>query len=247
MIKLDRAPKPAFLTAEKIKELQDAYDNDGAAVWNNAEIKKSLLASSNGKCAFCECSVSEESKYVEVEHFEYKGKYPNRVIEWENLLPSCKRCNIAKGIHDVKAQALINPYDVDPKDHLGFRLYRLKGLTGVGSATIEALDLNNSERLVLKRFEVGEQVAKSLALAKERYELFEENGTALRRNKLLAIIETILRECQPTAIFSAGTAAIVFQDDDFIELTNNARRVGAWEAYLETMFVAGSKLALSLG
>ena len=37
---------------------------------------------------------------MEVEHFEDKKNNPNKVIEWENFLPSCKRCNGSKFTQD---------------------------------------------------------------------------------------------------------------------------------------------------
>jgi hypothetical protein len=45
------------------------YLATGTSVWNFDELKEALLWTSYGKCAYCECRLSEESKYVEVEHF----------------------------------------------------------------------------------------------------------------------------------------------------------------------------------
>ena len=41
--------------------------------------------------------------------------YPDEVVDWDNLLPSCKRCNTTKGTHDVVTEPIINPFDIDPK------------------------------------------------------------------------------------------------------------------------------------
>jgi hypothetical protein len=246
MIKLDRAAPPDFLTDEKVAELVGAFKADSSSVWNHPDIKDALSASSHGKCAYCECSVATESKYLEVEHFEYKGKYPDRVVDWENLLPSCKRCNIAKGTHDVRLLPLINPYEVHPKEHLAFRLYRLKGLTSVGASTVEALDLNNSDRLVSRRFDLGEQIVATIEIAVERLQRYKESTTPIRKNKLLAIVETILVECQPTAIYSAGTATIVFHDEIFLGVVNDMKQANLWEEHLEQLFIKGTALALAL-
>lgn len=114
MIKLERQPKPNYLSEAAVIELTEKFKSDGSSVWNHPQIKTPLLASSYEKCAFCECSLSDESKYMEVEHFKYKSLYKDLVVEWTNLLPTCKRCNIAKGIHDVTADLIVNPYEVDP-------------------------------------------------------------------------------------------------------------------------------------
>ena len=72
MIKLQRIEKPAFLTEEKVRALTEEFNTSKKSVWNNDHIKSALLLSSHGKCAYCECSLTSESNYMEVEHFEDK-------------------------------------------------------------------------------------------------------------------------------------------------------------------------------
>lgn len=243
MIKLERQSKPAYLSTSTVIELTEKFKKDGSSVWNHPQIKAPLLASSHEKCAFCECSLSDESKYMEVEHFKYKNAYKDYVIDWINLLPSCKRCNIAKGVHDVGADPIVNPYDVDPRDHLSFKLYQFKGKDKVGKSTIEALDLNNSDRLVFKRFEVGEQVSSSVRVAIDRLETYKQSKTAVRKNKLLNIVETILNECQPKATYAATTATVALNDEDFIDVINQLRALDVWEDYLEIKLSAAQNIA----
>ena len=103
MIKLVRENRPDFLTDEKILELTTNFKSTKSSVWNNKHIKKPLLQSSHGKCAYCECPLTSDSNYMEVEHFEDKHHNEDKVVVWENLLPSCKKCNGSKGIHNVNA------------------------------------------------------------------------------------------------------------------------------------------------
>ncbi|WP_095191942.1 HNH endonuclease [Pseudomonas sp. Irchel 3E19] len=243
MIKLERRPKPAYLSEAVVIELTQKFKNDGSSVWNHAQIKTPLLASSNEKCAFCECSLSDESKYMEVEHFRYKNLYKDSVVEWSNLLPSCKRCNIAKGVHDVVTDPLVNPYDVDPRHHLSFRLYQLRGKDKIGISTVDALDLNNSDRLVLRRFEVGEQVFRSVRVAADRLESYKNSTTAIRKNKLLNIVETILDECQPRAAYAATTATVALSDEEFLEVITQLRALDLWKDYLEEKLLAAQNIA----
>ena len=244
MIKLERQPKPDYLSDATVAELTDKFKSDGSSVWNHPQIKSPLLGSSHNKCAYCECSLSDESKYMEVEHFQYKGLYAELVVEWGNLLPACKRCNIAKGVHDVCTEMLINPYDVDPRNHLTLKLYQLRGKDKLGSSTVEAMDLNNSERLVFKRFEVGEQIFRSVRVAIERLEAYKVSSTPIRRNKLLSIVETILNECQPGASYAATTATVALNDDDFLGVVAEIRTLGLWENYLEDKFSNANSIAL---
>ncbi len=245
MIKLERQPKPNYLSEAAVIELTEKFKSDGSSVWNHPQIKTPLLASSYEKCAFCECSLSDESKYMEVEHFKYKSLYKDLVVEWTNLLPTCKRCNIAKGIHDVTADLIVNPYEVDPRCHLTFKLYQFRARDKVGSSTIAALDLNNSDRLVFRRFEVGEQVFRSVRAAVERLDAYKLTSTAIRKNKLLNIVETILNECQPRAIYAATTATVALNDEEFLDVISQLRILGLWEDYLEEKLSAAQSIAFS--
>lgn len=243
MIKLERQPKPTYLSASTVTELTEKFKSDGISVWNHPQIKTPLLTSSHGKCAFCECSLSDESKYMEVEHFKYKNLYKEFVVEWSNLLPSCKRCNISKGMHDITTEPIVNPYDVDPRHHLSFKLYHFRGKDKVGNSTVDALDLNNSDRLVLKRFEVGEQVFLSIRFAADRLEAYHNSSTSIRKSKLLAIVETILDECQPRAIYAATTATVALNDEEFMEIIAQLRVLNLWEGYLEAKLLAAQNIA----
>lgn len=85
-------------------------------VWNYDWLKTALTDSSFNKCCYTEIELGVESKYMEVEHFYHKDKYPERVLDWNNLLPSCKTCNGNKGDHDVGSEPIINPYEENPKE-----------------------------------------------------------------------------------------------------------------------------------
>ena len=118
MIKLNRPPKPIYLSPEKELELVEKFKESGSAVWKAADITEPLLEASSKKCAYCECRLQEADSYMEVEHFRHKDEYADNVVDWENLLPSCKRCNTKKGTHDVVREPIVNPFDETPGDHL---------------------------------------------------------------------------------------------------------------------------------
>ncbi|MGR0329632.1 HNH endonuclease [Bacillus cereus] len=93
MIHLPRPNCPSKLTDEVKTKLTQDFITSGSSVWGKSYIKSALLEMSHNKCAYCECRLDEESKYMEVEHFLPKDDYPKLVVDWNNLLPSCKRCN----------------------------------------------------------------------------------------------------------------------------------------------------------
>lgn len=235
MIKLERNITPIKLTPGFVATQTAEFIANGTNVWNIDWLKESLLELSNGKCAYCECDLEEESKYMEVEHFEDKANNPNKVMNWDNLLPSCKRCNGSKSTHDVLAEPIINPFIDIPSKHLTLRLYRFKFKDIIGKSTIDVVDLNNTERAVKKRFEVGEQLEKTIEKAQERLELFESNQIIQRRNKLKNTVEDILNECQKNSIYSATCSTILHSSDTYLEIKDKMITYGIWDNYLEEL------------
>jgi len=233
MIKLQRTQPPVFLTPIKVIELTSEFKSSGKSVWNNDHIKIPLLSSSHGKCAYCECSLKGESNYMEVEHFEDKQNNPNKVVVWENLLPSCKKCNGHKSTHDVLAEPIVNPFDDNPKDHIALRSYRLRGKTEKGTLTIDITNLNHSDRQVLSRFKIGEKIFDLVESSWASFNLYAAKKDTRTRNRAVGIIESLLKECQPTADYAASTATLLLTDTKFIELIECMKKEAIWNEELE--------------
>lgn len=244
MIKLERNITPIKLTPAFIAFQTAEFISNKTNVWNIGWLKEGLLELSFGKCAYCECNLEEESKYMEVEHFEDKDNNPNKVLVWDNLLPSCKRCNGSKSTHDVVREPIINPFIDIPSNHLKFRLYRFNPKDEKGRTTIDVVDLNNTERAVKKRFEVGEELEKTIERAHERLESFEANQITQRKNKLKNIIEDILKECQPCSIYSATCATILHSNDTYHEIRNRMLSHKIWDKEFENLHDISKDLVL---
>ncbi len=244
MIKLTKYPKPDFLTDEKVVELTQKFKDNNTNVWNKEEIKIPLLDSSDKKCAYCECNLTLESNYMEVEHFEDKANSPDKVVEWENLLPSCKRCNGSKSTHDVISEPIVNPYVDEPKEHFRLRFYRFKNKTEKGQQSINVCDLNNSERLVRKRFDIGNKLEETIENAQEKYDLYIESPITRRKNKFINIIKDLLRECQPNSIYSATTSTILHTNDTFNSLLQKLKDEFLWDDEHEELCNISLKLVL---
>lgn len=246
MIKLERADKPSFLTDEKVQELTDKFKLDGTSVWNIDELKEVLLDSSYGKCAYCESNLTEESKYMEVEHFEDKKNNPEKVILWENLLPSCKKCNGKKSTHDVITEPIINPYEDIPKEHIKLKNYRFSEIDNSpkGKNSIEVLDLNNYERLIFPRFKIGNKLQEITLLAKEKLNNYLENKSVRNKNKIVGVIEEILKECQCNSIYSATTSTILLNDENFNEIMLKMKEESIWDSDIEELYIKAKNLIL---
>ncbi|MEZ4805811.1 MAG: HNH endonuclease [Bacteroidia bacterium] len=246
MIKLDRNYKPSELTEHFVIEYTKKFKEDKRNVWNIPWLKAALLKISYGKCCYCECSLGEESKYMEVEHFEDKEHNPEKVLEWENLLPSCKRCNASKGTHNVIHEPIINPFKIDPRNELYFRLYRIKGKSPIGISTEEVLNLNDTERAVKKRFEVGEELEKQLETCKERLERYQQDQSQKRKNKLVNMVRELLKECQPDAIYSATCATILLSSHLYYEIKDYMAANEMWDNELEQLHKLSICLTLEI-
>ena len=104
--------------------------------------------------------------------------------------------------------------------------------------------LNNQERLVLKRFEIGSQAAESIEVAWDRYHTFKSNERTQSKNRLISLVEGILLECQPRAIYAATTATVVLTDSSFLELIDTMKIDGLWSEDLEELHVTAQSVAL---
>lgn len=248
MIKLNRTPKPTELTAELQNDLTAEYKSSGKSVWHLDFIKKALLNFSNNKCCYCETNIQEESKYLEVEHFHPKDLYEDEVLEWVNLLPSCKKCNGTKKVHDTKVEPIINPVEIDPKQHLKYWCYRIKGVDDLGKLTISVLDLNNQDRLVKKRYEIGNAIQAKL---EEFIELMDEyiNGvqsSTRRKNRIISGLKELLQEGLPTAIYAATSATTILTSSEYAALKAKFNAMNFWDTELQGLELQMQTVALSL-
>ncbi len=207
MIKLTYPTKPAELTDSVSAQLTADFKADKRkAVWKQKYITESLLKMSFEKCCFCEANIAEESKYMEVEHFHPKSFYENEVVEWENLLPICKRCNVKKSNHDTKQQPIIHPAKDNPKEHLYLQNYWFYRKTDLGQTTIEVIYLNDKHRLIKKRAEIGNGIIEQLHQIFDDIENYIKNPNTKNRNKVVGKFKNVLVECCPQSEYSATAA-----------------------------------------
>lgn len=248
MIKLERTPKPVELTSTLQVELTDEFKLTGKSVWNIDFIKKGLLGFSNDKCCYCEANIKEESKYLEVEHFHHKDKYKDEVLEWDNLLPSCKKCNGTKNDHDTKLEPIIDPSKVDPKNHLKYWRYRIKGADDFGKLTVSVLNLNDQDRLVKKRFEIGNAIQVKLEQLNELTDDYI-NGvqtSTRRKNRIVNGTKDLMKEGLPSSIYSATSATVILTDTEYNVLKTKLTSLSFWDAELSQLEADLTKTALPL-
>lgn len=235
MIRLHRPPSPQELDSLTIAALTQEFIADKTkSVWGKNYICDPLREMSHAKCAYCETKIDEESKYMEVDHFQHKDLYPQKVVEWSNLLPSCKKCNGSKGTHDVVADPIIDPSITDPRCHLKLHFYRFVWIDEKGKSTIETLTLNDQDRRVKPRFEVGEGVCDAIEKLEDRLESYKENKIVRRKNKLQSSMRALLSEAVPSSQYSAIAATVVVQHPSFWTVRGEMEELDLWEQDMES-------------
>lgn len=236
MIKLQRGEKPEYLSVKKVNELTERFKKDKTkAVWKDESICNPLLLSSSNKCAYCECKLQIEDSYMQVEHFKDKASYPDNVVDWENLLPSCGRCNRKKWTLDVEEFPIVNPYVDEPKEHLCYESFRLYGKDEKGKTTITQLFLNDDDRVVLPRFLACNEVNRQLS--KLALNLANIDDTKDSVSKLLL-------SCQADKAYSAFLTSTLHSSSDYQEIKHHLESINAWDHDMEELHQNSFNLVL---
>ena len=229
MIKIQRLPAPEELTPEVVEAKTTQFKADNTkAVWKEPYIESRLKDMSHEKCCYCEVKLDEESKYMEVEHFHDKHDYPDEVVDWNNLLPSCKNCNGHKGTHNTVANPIVNPSVDDPRDYLGFREYAYKEKNPIGKETYEALNLNDTMKLCVPRYVVCEEMRKKVLGFIDRANNITPATLTRVKNKLRNDVVELLEACQCDQEYTAIKATMMVNNPDYITLVNEMKACGLW-------------------
>ena len=167
MIRMTKGKKPAILeeradqwTQEHLGLLDacDAVPDTVRYRYRHPDIKKALRAESSDKCIYCESKISHVFP-GETDHLAPVSKRPDLYVRWENLAYVCKDCNRAKGAYYSEAEPLIDPFTVEPGNHLAFfgpLVFHRPG-DDLGLRTVGRLKLRRSS-LVERRGDVLEKL-----------------------------------------------------------------------------------------
>lgn len=246
MIKIERIARPEKLTEDVVRVLTEKYRQTKRAVWNKDYIKEKLLEMTHHKCCYCETSLDVSGNYMEVEHFYPKSCFPDRVVDWANLLPSCKRCNIKKGDINPEKISLINPTINDPKQHFKLDRFRIKGIDEVGKNTIKSLNLNDLEKLMLVRMKIAEALINKI---EDINDLLEDTGVKQNTMKCLQIrnsIHDILEAVQPNKNYSATLSSILLHDENYNNIKQWLQEEQLWDNELDNMDAVANDIALKI-
>ncbi|WP_448607174.1 HNH endonuclease [Paenimyroides ceti] len=226
MIKLDLPDCPSKLTVSLKNKLVNDFIESGKKkiVWSLPWLRIAISEMAYGKCCFSEIKFGEESKYMEIEHFLPKKLYPEFVVEWGNLLPSCKTCNVSKSLHDPLSEDIINPFYDNPKEHLRFKTFRLVPKDDKGKKTISVLNLNDFEQFVKKRFEICNYITENL---EDIYDAFSISSNSYNKkvNRLRALMQNGSRREEYSSIISTT----ILTDENYQNIKSYLSNINRWD------------------
>lgn len=248
MIKLIRPNKPVELTEDKEKSLIEKYKETKQPVWRENYIIKLLMEMSHNKCCYCETILGTQAREMQVDHFHCKKLYPDEVVSWTNLLPSCSRCNSNKSAIDTNQEPIINPCEENPKDYLYLKYYMIKSkdntIGSKGRNTVDKLELNHRERLVNPRIKIADEMHNKLDTIHEKTIALNsrDDGKLYNKTKIINTLHDILKMAQPDAEYSAFIATIILTDEDYIEIRNILLEQGLWTDDLERLHITAYEI-----
>lgn len=247
MIKIERLPAPEELTQDVIAAKTAKFKADPTKpVWKEPYIESRLMEMSHNKCCYCECKIGEESKYMEVEHFHDKGKYPDEVVRWNNLLPSCRSCNGSKHTHDTIANPIVNPTTDIPSDHLAFKDFRYKAKDHIGEETISALNLNDAENKCFPRFMICNELNEQIEDIQDKLKVITVGSRTQDINRLKNNVVRLLQECQCDRTYTAIKASMVLSNSDYRAIVSEMKTRNWWTPIMEELTVKMQSYALDL-
>lgn len=248
MIRLIRPSKPQKLLENEVALTNEYKFDKTKSVWKKTYIQTPLLEMTKNKCCYCERLIGRKSgQDVHIDHFKYKDKHPELVVDWNNLLPSCARCNRNKGTHDTEIEPIINPTEVDPKEFLYIDKYRFCSKDSkegsLGRRTIGVFLLNDSDECCIVRFQLGTKLAEKL---EELFQDAVDKGDDLKtdtvtKNKVINGCLKLLKQCIPSAEYSAFMATSLHTDSNFISLKELLTRQCLWNEDLEKLYEESKK------
>lgn len=237
MIRLKRTDPPPEMTAEWIAEQTARFIADNELrVWSVDFLKKALLTMSGNKCAYSEIRLQQEGKIMEVEHFLPKKKYPNQVLDWNNLLPSSRHCNNAKRERDPTIHPIVNPIDDEPREHFYMLDYTLFGRTQKGKNSVIVLKLNDDEQLVTPRREVGTAVRMELYKQYEQIGRFSADGISPDEElRIVASLENLMKLGLPKETYSATVSTTILDDPHYNLIKDFLQKNAIWSDDLQIL------------
>lgn len=256
MIKLNRPPEPPKLNRNKEKLTEKFYANPNETVWKKRYIVRPLYISTYKKCAYCRRTIiwnenknnvdtKDRNNFLEIDHWYPKSPHKDKVVDWDNLIPSCRICNNAKRDHDVDSNPILNPYLDNPQNYfvIDGNLLQPKINTGLAISeirkalmTIAALEFEIHINKVIIECHKGIQELLAKVISFLNYTQFDQiKSNAGLRNTIVNTLVELLRHGQPEAEYGSFYASIILECKTYISIKEKLEENKLWDEPLQKL------------
>ena len=215
MIKLNRGQQPHVLAtnaeswkAEYLRLVagDDSVPRAARTRYAHPEIKASVLRDSHGKCMYCESKPMAVYPGA-VEHILPKAphRFPEKVVDWDNLGFVCFKCNQVKGDYWSEDVPILDPYEDEPSDYLQFFGPLVLSLRDEprGVITVHKLQLDRRPDLIDRKAEHIRKLKTYL------------QAWRAREGPLKTVLEEQIRELASDGAEYAATSRTLLRLEDF--------------------------------
>ncbi|MCB9293457.1 MAG: HNH endonuclease [Lewinellaceae bacterium] len=259
MMKLTRPLEPEELKRNKDALTQEYAKDKKKAVWRKDYIVEPLYKSANKKCAYCgilikwnkgnhsyfieideEKQISAtippgESDFLHVDHFYAKKYAEDKVVEWDNLIPSCPACNYKKALHNVTRFPIINPYNEEPRNYFAFNTTLTVKCTidnesqKKASRTIEVFQFRDRLFEQLREFQwrINESISEIYKGLERALKDFE-SGNISKLNEVNGQIKKLLEHGLPKSKYGPFIATMILKHNYFPYIKNQLSLYNIW-------------------
>jgi len=216
MIKVNKdfnnPPQELLNCAEKNKEYLLEAKEAKPYCYKKSKIELEKLY--HKKCAYCETKYTE---FVRIEHYRPKSVYYWLAYEWSNLLPTCEKCNNAKGnkfpimkkqtidvkksdlkkLNEAEKPYLVNPEIDNPEEYFYFneKTGEIKSKNERAEVTINTCQLNRTDFIIARQKQYNE-TKKNIGILY----ISKKNKT---KDEINYILKSVLNKSKPENEYSA--------------------------------------------
>lgn len=130
----------------------------------NVALRQQIVAQAGNRCEYCQRSQGDSSIPLEIEHViarQHRG-----LTELQNLCLACADCNQFKGPNIAgldpssgELTRLFHPRIDIWEEHFRWDQFQLTGLTSIGRTTVYVLNINEPERVALRKYIAAQSLA----------------------------------------------------------------------------------------
>jgi len=116
MFKISKDEPKYFTSAKskvKLSKVKEAW-NDKNIIEIRAKLRKDILEKEQNRlCIYCEKKISDNSKKSNIDHFKTRNLFPEKTLDYTNLLVSCNVNDRCSSLKDSKKSLLKNRDDYE--------------------------------------------------------------------------------------------------------------------------------------